>query len=139
MSKQKRLGTKSEEKILEYWYEHYKLFDDTCKDEGGIRENECFACGSCIDIQRCHIIPHWCGGSGDSSNIHLLCAKCHVESEGIKPYWTWLNWKRKNEWDYAINHLQKKYISCGFSYDEFQKQNIDLDSYIKNFMSSLYW
>lgn len=129
----------SVEKIFNYWYEHRDKFSDTCKDEGGINEKECFACGSYDNIQRCHIIPHCAGGSNDVTNIHLLCAGCHVESEGLKPYWTWLNWKRKNEWDYGVNHIQKRLITCGLDIDYFAQKDTDREKYIKKFVEQLYW
>lgn len=56
----------------------------------------CFACGSELGTERCHIVPKTDGGSDDAENLHLLCKECHIESEYLTGdvYWIWF--KRKN-------------------------------------------
>jgi HNH endonuclease len=75
-----------------------------------IKEKFCFACGlKTAKIQRAHIFPYHLGGSDEASNLHLLCPKCHLESECLigDLYWFWFN--RKNVYDAyderAIWHL----------------------------------
>ena len=38
---------------------------------------KCQCCGSFENIEYDHIMPYSCGGSGDASNIQLLCLKCN--------------------------------------------------------------
>lgn len=41
--------------------------------DGGI----CQCCGSSSDLEYDHITPYSCGGSGEASNIQLLCMPCN--------------------------------------------------------------
>lgn len=41
--------------------------------DGGV----CKCCGSSQSLEYDHITPYSCGGSGDASNIQLLCQKCN--------------------------------------------------------------
>ena len=66
------------------WAENHKpLWDDKF----------CFACGLPGYVERCHIIAKHSGGTDDVSNLHLLCAGCHKESEFLEGdlYWKWFN------------------------------------------------
>jgi 5-methylcytosine-specific restriction endonuclease McrA len=51
----------------------------------------CFACGTRGSMERAHILPHVLGGSCEPENIHLLCPKCHDESESLhgEDYFLW--------------------------------------------------
>jgi hypothetical protein len=55
----------------------------------------CFACGSELGTERCHILPLNQGGDNSLENLHLLCKECHWESEGIhgEIYWEWFKCK----------------------------------------------
>lgn len=59
--------------------------------------DKCWACSMGGVIQRCHITPR-CELPPDSkkadhpANIHLLCNRCHLNSEFLtgQSYWSWL-------------------------------------------------
>jgi hypothetical protein len=38
---------------------------------------KCKCCGSSLSLEYDHITPYSCGGSGEVSNIQLLCQKCN--------------------------------------------------------------
>jgi hypothetical protein len=38
---------------------------------------KCQCCGSTLSLEYDHITPYSCGGSGEASNIQLLCLKCN--------------------------------------------------------------
>lgn len=126
MSDPRRNGTPKAEVIFEYWDGDHRIpYTGPDTDEWGIMPGECFACGKRVQgLARCHIIPVICGGSNDPENLHLLCPSCHTESEGIKLYWNWFNWKRQNEWDYPHNHVLKL----------LKMQGIDLEKEINDFL-----
>ena len=138
----------NKETILEYWNQSGQLCM-TIKEEWGAAQGECFACGDCNNLERCHIIPICYGGSNNVDNIHLLCRACHLESEGIKVYWTWFEWKRKNVWNYGINHLYRKFKMYGYDIPQLTKDitsdvNFDYDSFdkeafVKNIFKEVYW
>ena len=47
----------------------------------------CWAChtprSKWSSLERCHIIPKSSGGSGDASNLMLMCRMCHLESPTV--------------------------------------------------------
>lgn len=55
----------------------------------------CFACGRTDALQRAHILPRSYGGTDEAFNLHMLCPKCHVESENLLgiEYWRWFKSK----------------------------------------------
>ena len=59
----------------------YKLLGEDCfyniVNESG---DCCYACGRITKLQRCHIVPHSCGGSEDNNNLFLMCEHCHSEN-----------------------------------------------------------
>ena len=68
----------------------------------------CFACGLHGELNRAHILARQEGGSDEIENLHLLCPKCHVESEYMKGelYWHWLKTKDMNKAYTDRNNLQ---------------------------------
>lgn len=59
-------------------------------------EDECFACCRAMPVlERAHIIPRRHGGKANWANIHILCDRCHTESEDLTgtEYWDWF-WSR---------------------------------------------
>jgi hypothetical protein len=47
-------------------------------------DDACFACGLYSKgLERAHIRARCIGGSDDVENIHLLCGRCHRDSEGM--------------------------------------------------------
>ena len=77
---------------------------DVCRfwgDAFGTHENECMACGSEGDdtpysIQRAHIHSHRASGNAYAGNLHLLCVRCHKQSEFFEGdnYWRWMSCTR---------------------------------------------
>lgn len=56
--------------------------------------SHCWCCGyPQLRLERAHITPRCMGGSDEPSNLHLLCSRCHVETEGLneKSYWRFLD------------------------------------------------
>jgi hypothetical protein len=81
-----------------YWFD--VLYDDNSEflQEWAAKKftHICFACGSEVGTQRCHIVPKSLGGSDMVDNLHLLCKECHLESEFLeneKVYFRWFEMK----------------------------------------------
>jgi len=108
-NRERRVGTPRAPVILEYWQQNCIQLGPVKKgDDFGVEQSECFACGNFIHgLHRAHIVPLCFGGSNSVDNIHLLCPGCHCESENMTRYWTWLKYKRYNEWDYPIKHMER--------------------------------
>lgn len=133
-NKKRRSLTPSKKKILEYWEE---------KLEWDLDDEECFACGSPIRLERCHIIPLIFGGSNNVDNLQVLCLVCHSESEGLKDYWYWFKYKRENEYMFPSAHLQKRAEKTGTlkkinEAAEKYKDYVGGDEYQKHIMRIIY-
>jgi hypothetical protein len=126
----------SKKSIYQYW--HFQEGRQTLLEHNIELENQsdifgeskidCFACGDILKIQRCHIIAKTMGGSDDVSNLHLLCTKCHVESE-FNPghgYWIWLKHMLSEEWQELTEHIFKRRVKMGYSEEKL------LEAYKKN-------
>lgn len=55
-------------------------------------------CWACLKLksrlQKCHIIPDFCGGSPKAENLILMCHGCHLDSPTMNhpdPIWVWMN------------------------------------------------
>lgn len=106
----------SKDKILAYWQENSAKLGDIKGGDFGVEDPECFACGiSGSATQRAHILPVVRGGDHSLENLHLLCPGCHVESEGIGCYWEWLKYKRKNEWSWFSDFVDRRLGFIGSS------------------------
>ena len=111
----------SKRSVYNYW-----LFGDgnTVLSERGIEiaDDSCFACGDHLILQRAHIKSHYKGGNGDAENLHILCSRCHIESEclSVKQYWDWLEYKNRNEYKTGIEHSLGRLIRIGFSMEKFK-------------------
>jgi HNH endonuclease len=68
--------------------------------------NFCFACGIRGGTQRAHIEPRQKGGTDTADNLHLLCPKCHLESEFFRSdlYWHWF---KNKDMDSALSERIK--------------------------------
>ena len=74
----------------------------------------CYACGdAALLLDRAHINPMKSDGSNNGcNNLHLLCKKCHAESETYEGniYWSWLVNKNQNEYkthyEWVIHRLR---------------------------------
>lgn len=67
-------------------------------DINGVKLESCFCCGACGKLERAHIKPIYLGGDNSVANIHMLCPKCHLDSEAFSgdSYWRWfLSHERK--------------------------------------------
>jgi len=107
------------QKVYIYWKKHWRKLGRTRMDTTGFEADYmvCFACGDKRSgLQRCHIHPLCFGGSNDLSNIHILCRRCHLESEGLLRYWQWIKHKRKYEWDFFENHVIDLMLKCGIDF-----------------------
>lgn len=72
-------------------------------------------CWACLQIksrlQRCHIIPEFCGGSPKAENLILMCHGCHLDSPTINhldPIWIWMN--ERPLWSDEVDHYVDKFI-----------------------------
>jgi 5-methylcytosine-specific restriction endonuclease McrA len=90
----------SHSKIVRYWAD-----DDT--NIGQYVRNQCFACGSPLHLHRSHIEPRVNGGSDELENLHILCIRCHVDSEYLtsEQYWKWYLHKLEHEFDFGMRML----------------------------------
>ena len=102
----KYFGNIRNEKILNYWYASplKEIFNWDFRTQivekngkGVIVTKGCMACGIAQDsyLERAHVKARCCGGSNHFNNIHMLCKRCHKESEEIHGlrYWVWLHLK----------------------------------------------
>ena len=104
----------------------HRISDDGSKLETVLA---CFACGD-HDVERCHIFPRSKGGTNNEENLHLLCGKCHVESEMLEGnlYWRWLKFKFENEWKEFTEHIHDRRVRLGYDEERFLellKNNVD--------------
>ena len=77
----------SKKQILKHWKEQIPDIDDT----------HCWSCGLKGKLERCHIEPVRNGGKNNASNLHILCNRCHTDSEYFygQDYWLWFKNRRK--------------------------------------------
>jgi len=85
----------SREKIIEYWFPILVRMGLEIDDEL-VHRHQCFICANGHGLERAHIKAKCEGGSDDVKNLHILCKKCHFESEFIsgKKYWKWYRYRR---------------------------------------------
>jgi len=67
-----------------------------CAGEVFTEGDVCFACGTECSLERAHILARCEGGSDEVSNFHLLCGRCHRQSEFIHgaEYLEWFRAKK---------------------------------------------
>jgi len=73
-------------------------------------------CWACLKLksrlQRCHIIPDFCGGSPKAENLILMCHGCHLDSPTMNhpdPIWVWMN--ELKLWQDEVNFYLEKFIA----------------------------
>lgn len=87
--------------IWDYWKGKFSDDGEMC----------CFACERTTNLERCHIIPNAAGGDESLSNLHLLCASCHKQTEGMgyyNPSLYYLFLKNKESWTTEITRIIMK-------------------------------
>lgn len=76
-------------RIHKYWYDrvsadlegNYILLGDNAVTNILVgKGEECYACGQDGRPQRCHILPHSCGGDESVENLFLMCITCHQDN-----------------------------------------------------------
>jgi hypothetical protein len=93
----RRMPTKNA--IKEHWASYLVDIGKFDSKEEVFEADYCFACGFLFtkdesNTERAHIVPRYISDDDSPSNIHLLCQKCHVDSEIIadrKVYMKWFN------------------------------------------------
>ena len=87
----------------------------------------CFACGFTngdSKTERAHIVPMWQGGANSCQNLHLLCGRCHLDSEDLgctqtdpfqSKYWHWFF--ARTIYDRTLSSA----IAMGFNWSDFTK------------------
>jgi hypothetical protein len=127
-------------RVFKYWNDKIERLGPR-KD--GSFENElhaCFACGSVRMLEVCHIIPRCYGGSDDLENLHVLCKRCHGESEALKAYWPWIHWKRVNEWKPYGDHINDYVTKCGIILDYGRISDLEeANVYFKEVLTEVFW
>ena len=49
---------------------------------------QCLRCKVRVDLQLCHIKPHWAGGTNQDYNFIVLCRKCHHDFDwALRGFW----------------------------------------------------
>lgn len=69
--------------VSENMIKYTKLLGENAVDNIRVGDGElCYACGNKpkYGLTRCRIVPHSLGGSGETSNIFLMCDECHEEN-----------------------------------------------------------
>ena len=100
----KRPNLPSNQAIFRHWQPILANMD-VCIDEGA-----CFACGWNGSLERAHIVPRCEGGSDEADNLHLLCGRCHHDSEYITNRAEYLDWIQARTWvDGMLSRMQASY------------------------------
>jgi hypothetical protein len=119
----KRADMPKTKAIKEFWaprlFSLRKILDvdeilDPWESMGGAKIETCFCCGATGILERAHIKALSLGGDNSVANIHLLCKKCHLDSENLggDSYWIWfLSCERKDPLSHDYEHVCK---SMGF-------------------------
>lgn len=129
----------SQKSIYKFWHQlggreilsNHSITLEVQFDSFGKTKLDCFACGSSENIQRCHIDARSVGGNDEVSNLHLLCARCHVESEMLsgERYWIWLKSMIENHWCSFTEHILNRREKLGFSNEKllevYKKSGLD--------------
>jgi hypothetical protein len=101
----------SKSAILKYWQDA-----DHDLDDGQFVPGQCFACGARAMLERAHIRPACRGGSNTPRNLHLLCRRCHIESEAHEAanYWKWYEFKLCHGFDFGLKTLAQGIASGAY-------------------------
>jgi hypothetical protein len=116
-----RRGMPNKNKIIDYWVngEGSILLEEKGIELASYGDNSydcCFACGDTLQVERAHILALCKSGFNTVDNLHLLCKKCHVESECIHGdiYWTWLENTNKHHFKLPEQWTFERILKRGF-------------------------
>jgi hypothetical protein len=114
----------SRQKIAEYWrprVEEFGVFDAL---QGDLPEDECWACGNAMRIERCHIQAYMDGGGNTVDNLVLLCSNCHTHSETLPRdrFWLWVRNTREKRWKPPVLHSLDRMEDYGYDLDTMRKK-----------------
>lgn len=119
----------SKKEIVEYWF---SIVDECGLSVDASEAHErCWRCGYKQSLERCHIIPNSLGGEDKSSNLVLLCKRCHLENPNIADkeiMWDWLRaygspfydtfWVRQGMKEYEFIYgksLEEEFVKRGIT------------------------
>lgn len=135
MSRKKNMPSKI--KIFNYW---------NGKLKNALSDNTCFKCGISNNdkkyniVDRAHILSVFDGGTDNLDNLHLLCKKCHTESEAYNDlvYDLWFSSENNEQFCKSLFFLLEKGIfknknlslSINKLKEDYIKKGCDLDLYI---------
>ena len=112
--------------IIEFW-DSEEGIELLSKKTGIVRSysNGCFACGFLDRLEMCHIVAKAKGGSYSVKNLHLLCCKCHEESEdfnnGDNRYWRWFRKKYIRDFKEPFQQLEDQLNLVDLSFKQIFK------------------
>ena len=114
----------SRQKIAEYWQERVERLGVFNPLQHDLPENECWACGNAMRIERCHIEAHMDGGLNAVENLVLLCGNCHTHSETLAPatFWTWIRNMRQKRWKAPVLHTLDRMEDFGFGFEAMKER-----------------
>jgi hypothetical protein len=127
----------SKKQILDFWIEkliNTKYWLDVYFDDIKEAHNICFACGSSVGSERCHIEPLYKNKTNENvnscSNIHLLCKECHLESESFSGdlYNYWFMSKTPSNSGSQLRILNKTNTLINYC----KEYNIDINEILPN-------
>jgi len=121
-----RKGMPTQRSIREFWGNtslwRFKNFDSRFEF---MEDDYCFACGFTNGegkTERSHIVALSLGGSNQCENLHLLCSRCHIDSENLgmpandthqASYWRWFFSRTYND------RCMSAALAQGFNYRDF--------------------
>lgn len=98
--------------LAKYWQQQMP----THLNDGQITTSNCWACGDTLRLERAHIVPKAFGGQDTVDNLHILCARCHLESETFtgNEYWRWYEYMFTHCYDMGLPRLKRRAYTFGY-------------------------
>lgn len=138
-NKRKPIKTTKEE-IIDYW--ENKQYEGELSVDWSEAGERCWRCGYKKPLERCHIIPDSLGGKDETSNMVLLCKRCHIEAPNVEDknfMWYWIRaygtpfydtfWKIRAQKEYEFIY-KKSFIQ------ELEERDIISDSDLRRFWNT---
>lgn len=79
------------QQIVDYWFS--RLDECGLSIDASEGHERCWRCGYKSKLERAHIVPAALGGNSESSNLVLLCKRCHIRNPNVADpeiMWDWL-------------------------------------------------